>query len=297
MSNEGLIRLREYIRKDKPKVLRKDFTLSKPLTWGWMLPYLMGLDDMTWHRWEYWAQTKIAGRLLPHGIPRIEWASEHGEGSPGRRMLERAMNGVTKYGEWRGWSGADNLSYFFDWLLFGFGDRSQQEPPKERSDCQGASDRLYQLFNLEPLLAYPHDYLGDILAEGAYGKHCGFYPTPMEIAAMMVQMQMGNDSTEPGQDQRSMSVCDPAAGTGRMLLCASNYSMRLYGNDINQIVIKACLVNGWLYAPWLVKGLDFLETYNEQGEATPHLQPPPAAPLLPPATTAEAKGQMEWALV
>lgn len=298
MNNEGLIKLREYIRKDKPKVLRKDFTLSKPLSWGWLLPYLMGLDDMTWERWNYWAETKLAGRLLERGIPQIEWATEHGEGSPGRKMLEHTLNSITKYGEWRGWSGAENLNYFFDWLLFGFGHNAQQEIPREPSGCEGASARLYQLFNLEPLIAYPHDYLGDIMAENSYGKHCGFYPTPMEVASMMTQMQMGNDGTGPDQDMRAKSVCDPALGTGRMLLCASNYSLRLYGMDINQTVIKACLVNGYLYAPWMVKAFDFLETYNEQGEATPHLQQQsPSIPLLPPATTADVGGQIEFTLV
>jgi hypothetical protein len=33
----------------------------------------------------------------------------------------------------------------------------------------------------------------------------------------------------------------------------------LYGQDINPTVIKASLVNGYLYAPWMVKPFPFLD--------------------------------------
>jgi hypothetical protein len=47
-----------------------------------------------------------------------------------------------------------------------------------------------------------------------------------------------------------------------MLLAASNHSYRLYGADIDPTVIKATLVNGYLYAPWLVKPFPFLDGAN-----------------------------------
>jgi hypothetical protein len=56
-----------------------------------------------------------------------------------------------------------------------------------------------------------------------------------------------------------MSTLDPCLGTGRMLLHASNYSLRLYGQDINETCVKASLVNGYLYAPWMVKPFPFLD--------------------------------------
>lgn len=287
MNNEGLTKLREYIRKDKPKVLRKDFAFQEPLSWGWMLPYLLGLEDMTWQRWEYWAQTKLAGRLLPEPIPQIEWAAQHGDGSPGRRMLEKSLDCVTKHGDWRGWSSATYFEFFLDWLLFGLGHPSQREHPKVHQDCEGASERLYQTFNLEPLLAYPHDYFGDMMAENAYGRRAGFFPTPMEVAAMMVAMQMGD-----GEDMRAKTVCDPALGTGRMILCASNYSLRLYGQDIMPLVIKACLVNAYLYAPWIVRPFDFLDSYDaDTGQPTAHLAVKRTSALVEsievPSTTAQ----------
>jgi len=45
-----------------------------------------------------------------------------------------------------------------------------------------------------------------------------------------------------------------------MLLHASNYSMRLYGQDINATCVKACTVNLWLYAPWGARPIPFLES-------------------------------------
>ena len=60
-------------------------------------------------------------------------------------------------------------------------------------------------------------------------------------------------------DARTKTVMDPCVGTGRMLLAASNHSYRLYGCDINPTVIKATLINGFLYAPWLVRPFPFLD--------------------------------------
>lgn len=267
-----IVKLREYVSKDKPKVLRKDFKFEQPLESGWMLPYLFRLEDLSWGRWDHWARTLNNGALLDEPIPRIEWSSTYDHGAPGFKMLERCLNSVTNYGDWQGWSGWQYFEYFLDWALFGLG--YTKEEPKATHECEGASERLYQLFNLEPLLAYPNDYLGQILAENNFGRRSGFFPTPMDVCEMMVRMQM------TGEDCRTKTVCDPALGTGRMILCASNHSYRLYGQDINGTVIKACLFNGYLYAPWLVRPFDFLEL---------HESALPEAPAIPHVTTNTAQ--------
>ena len=96
---------------------------------------------------------------------------------------------------------------------------------------------------------------------------------------MMAKMEM------EGEDCRAKSVCDPCSGTGRLLLAASNYSMRLYGVDINRTVIKASLINGYLYAPWLVRPLPFLDTAPEPvidlETVTPDWEPETSAPQKP----------------
>jgi hypothetical protein len=50
---------------------------------------------------------------------------------------------------------------------------------------------------VETLLAYPHDYFGDILAENQHGRHLGFFPTPMQVSEFMALMTLGGRT--PGQ--------------------------------------------------------------------------------------------------
>ena len=107
--------------------------------------------------------------------------------------------------------------------------------------------RLYGLLNVSALQLFPYDYFGDLLSENAYGKKQGFFPTPHTIAEAMTQMTFPS----PEEDARLKSVCDPCVGTGRMLLHASNRSLRLYGMDIDETLCKATRVNGYLFAPYL----------------------------------------------
>lgn len=38
-----------------------------------------------------------------------------------------------------------------------------------------------------------------------------------------------------------------------MLLHASNYSLRLYGVDVDALMVKRAVVSSALYAPWMVR--------------------------------------------
>lgn len=255
---DALTNMREFsaASQAKRKKLIDGFVFTEPLTRGWILPYLLQLESMAWGRWNYWLEMCEHQQLCAAPIPQIEWESADKLNNPARKMLERCLDGVTKYGDWHGWSGSNYFEYFADWLLFAFGDPSQTEEPKPPGGCEGASERLYQLFDLTPLLCMPHDYFGDILAESGYGKHQGFFPTPMEICQLMTSMNMD------GEDMRDKTVCDPCVGTGRMLLCASNHSLRLYGVDILSIMCKVTKINCFLFAPWAAKPLDFLNRSN-----------------------------------
>jgi hypothetical protein len=252
----------DLARKHKPPVPKQGFAFTEPLRHGWLLPYLLQLEGIIWGRWEHWSETFMAGKIIAP-IPEIVWCGERE--SLGRKEIERSLNAVTRNHDWAGWSSWTYFDYFLDWLLFGFGDPKQKTEPEVPGGCEGASERLYQTFNLGPLLAWPNDYLGDILAENSFGRHSGFFPTPMCICEMMVKMMQGAD----GDDLRDKSVCDPALGTGRMLLAASNYSYRLKGQDINNTVIKATLVNGYLYAPWLAKPFAFWDEQLPESESEP----------------------------
>jgi len=251
MQDDLLGLLRREIEKAKPRRFDPDLHPKQPLEHGWLLPYLLLADDFTWKRWSYWHDVMQSRRVIGDTIPRIEWQSN----PHARKMLENSLNSITRYGGWQGWGSWNFFSYFMDWLLFGFGHGGHKVLPKEPSGAEGASDRLYQVFNIETLLAYPHDYLGDILCENQHGQRSGFFPTPMSVVEMLVLMTVDGDA-------RLKTVCDPCVGTGRMLMVASNYSLRLYGVDIDPTVIKATLVNGYLFAPWLVKPFPFLDGAN-----------------------------------
>jgi hypothetical protein len=252
--------LRHELIKYKPRKI--DPNLQRDLQHRWLLPYLLTIDSYTWQRWDYWYQTMAAGKLLDEPIPKIEFYCggnmAEGLNSHPMRHLEKCLNLIPHYGSWQGWSGWQYFDYFLDWLLFGFGHPGQPELPGEPADAQGACMRLYQTYDLHWQLLFPYDYWGSILAANNHGKHLGFYPTPHNVVKMM-SLMLFEGPDESQEDHRIQTVYDPCLGTGRMLLYASNYSLRLFGMDINPTVIKSSLVNGYLYAPWMVKPFPFLD--------------------------------------
>jgi hypothetical protein len=77
---------------------------------------------------------------------------------------------------------------FVDWLAWGLA-VSREQPRLESQTNEG----LYRTFNLEPLLLYPHDYLGQMVADnrsGGWNPHA-FFPTPHSVVEMMVRMTSG----------------------------------------------------------------------------------------------------------
>ena len=72
-----------------------------------------------------------------------------------------------------------------------------------------------------------------------------------EATQELIVRMTHHDISSEGRDPRSFSVCDPAVGSGRMLLHASNFSMNLWGQDIDPLAVAMCQINGALYVPWL----------------------------------------------
>jgi len=103
------------------------------------------------------------------------------------------------------------------------------------------------------LLIHPYDYFGDLLSECHWGKSKGFFPTPMSVVKVMTAITMG----QKGLDQRTKTVLDPCVGTGRMLMLAGDYSLRLHGQDIDGVVLKAANINFLLYVPWAIAPIKF----------------------------------------
>lgn len=191
-------------------------------------------------------------------------------------MLTAALDAIPQHGGgWMGWSGPEHFRFFLHWLLHGLGHAGHPEPPSESGHCTGAGARLERVFDLPLWQRNPYDYFGELLAQNAYGKRQGFFPTPHHIAEFMAQMTLGSSGTANGNadggdaerasgDTRLQTVCDPCVGTGRLLLHASNFSLRLYGMDIDPLLCLATLVNGFLFAPWLVRPLPFLDGVQYQ---------------------------------
>jgi hypothetical protein len=216
---------------------------------GWLLPYLLEGDALTWGRWDYWHELMERGTVGEKPIPPVVFI---GHSHPQtRKMLEQCLDAIPSHGAWNTWGGSQYFDYFLDWLLYGLGHHAQKEPPREPD--KGASDRLYQLFQLTAMQLWPYDYFGDLLADVGFGKAAGFYPTPMTLCELMSRM-----TQDTGRDCRLESFIDPCIGTGRMALLASNHVLTLYGMDINLTVLKAAQVNAAIYAPWMFRPLPFL---------------------------------------
>lgn len=207
---------------------------------GWITAYvqLCEAHPAIAPRYDYAMRTIEAGRLLDEPIPQVEFIGEgSAEAKDGMKMLE----GMVKIAEYR--SGfSQGFEEILKWLGFGLGvtDERTGMAEKEQED-------LYRLFDVSKWLLAPTDYLGQFMAERSYGKAAAFFPTPMTICTMMTRMTFAE-----GVDHRAKTTMDPCVGTGRFLLAASNYSLRLYGMDIMWAAVLATKINLALYAPWFL---------------------------------------------
>jgi hypothetical protein len=110
-------------------------------------------------------------------------------------------------------------------------------------------EQLYRQVDIGPMLVKPHDYFGAWIAlqKGNWNPRA-FYPTPHGVVEMMVRVLLNDE-----EDFRDKTVMDPCVGSGRMLMHASNFSLRLYGIDIDASLVKLTYLNGALYVPWILR--------------------------------------------
>jgi hypothetical protein len=188
-------------------------------------------------RWDYWIRTIDARKPLDEPIPQIQF-----EAHP-RNEATKNITDCIQIIQAKGHGANEAWCSFIDWLLWGFGSDLLKDFP-DRID-EDASWRLYTTFNLGVMMQTPADYMAWGSTELAVMKAGGYFPTPMNVCIMMAATQM------TGRDKTSKTI-DPCVGTGSMLLAASNYSLRLYGQDINLNMVKMCHVNGFIFVPWLV---------------------------------------------
>ncbi|MGH3427733.1 MAG: N-6 DNA methylase [Mycobacteriales bacterium] len=208
---------------------------------GWLMAYRLELEacEGIGNRWDYWSRTMLAGKLLNEPIPRVKFGFAGEEARPFKALVKH-INMVESGGS--GWSA---LSDLVGWLLWGFGISKEQPKFSER-----LNEELYRSFDLSPWLLEPGDYIGHWLGSQRGGRWnpTAFFPTPHHVVEAMCRMTFGES-----EDARAKTVMDPCVGSGRMLLHASNYSLRLYGQDIDKSVLDILQVNGALYCPWLIR--------------------------------------------
>lgn len=225
-------------------------------SWGWLRPYLCRLDYFT-GRWDYWLRTLEAGEVLDEPIPQIQWSRGHDDA---RKNLASCLKHCTHY------FADEAFNLFVQWLLYGFGDPSIKERDARITPEMNAA--WYQTFNLGLYLQHPADYLGEYAAE-IYGSRrhnpTGFFPTPIHVCVLMAAMTMR-------EAVKTSSVCDPCVGTGRLLMVASNYSLNLYGMDIDLSILRVCKINMWLYVPWVIAPLPSFAQPQQGNSLVPPLQ-------------------------
>jgi hypothetical protein len=246
-------------------------------------------------RWNWYMQCVQERRLIDEPIPQIEFGHEGrsvDEGSAGHREIEKWIDIV--YDEIGSMSA---FSALLDWLMYGFG--LTREYPRLSEKTQEA---LYRNVNLEPVLKHPYDYLGGIYCNSRSKRWntSGFYPTPHVVVDMMTRMVMHDVSRETvvdgkriltpdGRDPRTLTVCDPCVGSGRMLLHASNLSVCLYGMDIDSLCCAMSKINAIWYAPWMV--FPFPQSIIDRPI------PPPAPASLEDFMSDEQKAQAGFTLI
>lgn len=239
---------------------------------GWLLPYVQGmhLAGLAGNRWGYYLRTLEAGKLLDEPVPKVLF------GAPDRKVI----SDLEKWPQLIGWDmgGWSDFQNFIDWLSWGLA-LCGEEPRIE----DGKQEKLYRGVNLGPMMQTPADYLGMYISERkANGWNpSAFYPTPMEVCHLMVEMTMHDEVHAGKRDLRTLSVLDPCVGTGRMLLAAGNHSMNLWGMDIDRLVCQCTKINGALYCPWMTFPLphEFLgldEPMPAPPAPLPTPEPPPA---------------------
>lgn len=204
---------------------------------GWLIPYLIMLDHKYFQRWDYWSKAVLLDKIPKDPIPVVPFRASH---VYQQKQVINNLNKCLSYAENRY---TNPLNKFIDWILWGLNQGDSFPSIDEKTD-----DFWYRTFNLGLFYEEPADHFADIACEHCVGKYSGYFPTPGPVTELMVRMNFGG---EPTHQHKRMSVCDPCCGTGVMLLYASNYSLNLYGIDINPLLTKIAKVNAYIYVPWL----------------------------------------------
>ncbi len=219
---------------------------------GWLLPYLIALDDMFFKRWKYWLNICNTNNLPEEPIPYIPFSAAYDyREQKVQKNLKKCLQYAAHYG--------DPFLKFVDWILWGLGRTSDFPDISDKID-----DYWYRTFNLGLFYLEPADHWGDLASEyiGKRGQQdSGFFATPANVVKMMTLMTMGG---EPELKHRIMSVMEPCCGTGVMLLYMSNYSLNMYAQDKSITMTKLATINAMIYIPWMIVSGKHLTIFSKK---------------------------------
>jgi len=227
---------------------------------GWLIYYLLRLDQMFYCRWDYWTRAFTLDEIPKESIPQIDFRPSWNYTA---RKVQKNLKTCLDY---PGYTDHNVFENFIDWILWGFNIGDSFPNINKETD-----DFWYRTFNLGLFYEEPADHFADIATEYFVGSGHGYFPTPGPIVELMVRMNFGD---EPNHEHKRLSVLDPCCGTGIMLMYASNYSLNLYGNDINYLLTKIAKVNAYIYVPWLAFRPKTLTMFDKMDQAIIEIELP-----------------------
>lgn len=135
-----------------------------------------------------------------------------------------------------------------DWTLLPFRKYDSAVEQQLALETYQSQPKVQQLAQLITLIGDSSegfcDPLGELYQQAISSGHNGQYWSPENLCDMMAAITIG-DNLKDGQ-----TVCDPACGSGRMLLAAAkiNRFALFYGADLDNTCCKMALVNMLLHS-------------------------------------------------
>lgn len=236
---------------------------------GWLLKYLLGTEEYTGGRWKFWekanmvkysnlmeySQNGLSSKFLETQFtdleyPQLAFAEE--------KKVSNYLHSILDLFRRKGVSSYPAMTYLLDWLLYGLGHEHFTERPSVNSTAPIESE-LYQYFDVFPFLFYPYDYFSLIMSEiipEKQNQKTGFFPTPFVVCELMNKLMF----TEKINVEL---MSEPCAGCGTQILAYSNTGgLCVTTVDIQNILVKASLVNYYFYCPQYARPLWYLLDRN-----------------------------------
>lgn len=145
----------------------------------------------------------------------------------------------------------------------------------ELGEFEEAREEFYKGYAVLMSNYYPdytyQDIIGSVYMQFAYhGQGSSIFFTPWNVARMMAEMTLKDANLEKFTPERPMTICDPACGSGILLLAAASVLPRefidqgrvaFFGVDINPTCVKMVRLNMMIYG--LYRPMSFFKPTQE----------------------------------